>query len=387
MTTIIKTAATETQTDPVLRVKDAGSVSFSQQTIDVSSPGFFENIKSAVILDQPNTDVSIVSTGKLRGFDTISVEKLSYSLEIRNSGEIIGQDIFRSRGEPGSEFYWSAATPTFAIDVSFVGGLRQAGLIRNDGTIASFDGFNDAGDSIEGVAISIKGAEITIVNTDRISGDIVVEGQGADRLLTTDNSRISGDIYFEDAPVFIKHGGDTDRIITSEKADKLVVKSTGSVELLASMKGAADIVFNRGSLGLVDLGNGDDLYKAAGRGSARSLEAGEGNDTLRGAKANDTLAGEGGDDVIIGGKGDDLLRPGDGADRLLFQPSDGNDTVEGFSTEEGDTLFLKAHGFESLAELQAQISIVDRNTFIDLGNDSILLVGFRQELEADDVVL
>ncbi|MEM8853401.1 MAG: calcium-binding protein [Pseudomonadota bacterium] len=374
MATIINSKVTDTQTDTVLRIKKYGSI---------SPPG---ELTSAIVIERPSTDISIFSAGRIDGYDAISVEKLTGSFEIRNQGTIYAKDYFQSFGEPGSEYYESYSRPSEAVEISLNGGSKYSGLLRNDGSIISSDGYYDM-DEVEGVAVSILGGEITILNNGTISGEVVLSGPGRDRLFTTEGSRIRGDVELEDAPSLVKHAGIADRILTSDKSDTLVVKSTGEIEYSASTRDGNDQVFNRGSIGSLDLGDGDDFYKAAGRGSARSIEGGDGNDTLRGANAADTLQGEDGDDIIIGGRGDDLLIAGAGADRLLFQPGDGNDTVEGFSTDEGDTLFLKAHGFESLADLHAQISIIDRNTVIDLGDDSILLVGFRQELEAEDVVL
>lgn len=375
MATTIKSAVTERQTDPILRVKDGGSIS------TLESPG----LGAAVGIIEPDTDVSIITSGTIDGFTGIAISKAEASFSIRNSGEIIANDILIELGEPGSLQYELISVPTAAVEVSFGKNFDGTGLLRNDGTITPPGGFIDI-DGFDGSAVLATDGEITIVNTGSILGPVNILGSGEDRLFTTEGSEITGTVNFYDSSVFIKHGGSATGVRTSDQADKVAITSTGDVRSLSTGEGD-DSVFNQGSLGGANLGDGDDRYKASGSSSAQTVEAGEGNDTLRGGSANDGLDGEAGDDVLIGGQGDDILRPGEGTDKLIFRPGDGNDSIKRFSTDDGDTLVLKAHGFESFEELQDQISIVDGSTLIDLGDDSILLLGFQRQLEADDVVL
>ncbi len=77
-------------------------------------------------------------------------------------------------------------------------------------------------------------------------------------------------------------------------------------------------------------GTGDDLLM--GSIGADSLVGGTGNDVLRGGRGQDTLAG---------GAGNDDLGGGAGADRFVFEAgSQGQDTLTGFNSAEGDRIVI-----------------------------------------------
>jgi RTX calcium-binding nonapeptide repeat (4 copies) len=54
-----------------------------------------------------------------------------------------------------------------------------------------------------------------------------------------------------------------------------------------------------------------------------------GNDTLIGGGGDDTLNGFAGNDTVVGGKGTDTAFLGAGNDTFIWNPADGNDTVDG----------------------------------------------------------
>jgi Ca2+-binding RTX toxin-like protein len=56
---------------------------------------------------------------------------------------------------------------------------------------------------------------------------------------------------------------------------------------------------------------------------------------LTGGAGKDTLLGGDGDDVLDGGLGFDVLIGGDGADQFVY--SGGNDVIQDFNADEGDT--------------------------------------------------
>lgn len=98
--------------------------------------------------------------------------------------------------------------------------------------------------------------------------------------------------------------GDGDDLLTLDADDW-----TLSVEL-----GDGDDRFT-GGRGIVDGGPGADVLTANGR--AADLRGGPGDDRLEGAGDSDTLTGGPGSDEMTGGGGDDVLEPGDGvADRV-----------------------------------------------------------------------
>lgn len=83
----------------------------------------------------------------------------------------------------------------------------------------------------------------------------------------------------------------------------------------------------------VNAGNGEDTVRG-GRGDD-SINGGGGDDLLLGRNGNDRLVGNGGNDTLLGGSGDDLLLGGNGNDRLVG--SSGHDTLNGGIGS--DTLF------------------------------------------------
>jgi Ca2+-binding RTX toxin-like protein len=83
---------------------------------------------------------------------------------------------------------------------------------------------------------------------------------------------------------------------------------------------------------VVNMNGGDDTFTASnGLAPLISLtvDGGAGNDTITGGDGADRLLGGDGNDTIIGGRGDDLAFLGAGDDTFVWNPGDGNDTVEG----------------------------------------------------------
>ena len=74
----------------------------------------------------------------------------------------------------------------------------------------------------------------------------------------------------------------------------------------------------------------DTLY--GGRGND-TINGGDGDDTLYGGDDEDTLRGDAGNDVLIGGPGNDNLYGGTGDDDFIWNLSDGNDSIQGTSSE------------------------------------------------------
>jgi Ca2+-binding RTX toxin-like protein len=89
---------------------------------------------------------------------------------------------------------------------------------------------------------------------------------------------------------------------------------------------AADNFENYGAVyGNVDLGEGNDKYRAGGDGFVSgAVNGGAGDDTLIGASGDDVLLGGSNNDTIQAGLGDDVLNGGHGRDRLTG--GDGSDT-------------------------------------------------------------
>jgi len=109
---------------------------------------------------------------------------------------------------------------------------------------------------------------------------------------------------------------------------QFTVTGTNGVDGSAYGERADDVVFAF---------DGDD--DSVGFGGNDFLDGGAGNDTLWGTEGNDALLGQDGNDrliggvdndILVGGRGNDLLRGDSGADRFVFAPGDGNDTISDF---------------------------------------------------------
>ena len=98
-------------------------------------------------------------------------------------------------------------------------------------------------------------------------------------------------------------------------------------------------------------GEGDDTL--TGGANADELEGGPGDDTLLGRDGNDHLVGGPGDDILSGDRGVDGHFGGKGDDRLVWNPGDGSDLIEGeegndaldfFGANNGEIVDLNANG-------------------------------------------
>ncbi|OGA73695.1 MAG: hypothetical protein A2X73_08380 [Burkholderiales bacterium GWE1_65_30] len=94
---------------------------------------------------------------------------------------------------------------------------------------------------------------------------------------------------------------------------------------------------------------------------------------------NDTLIGNGGNDTLIGGAGNDTMTGGTGNDIFRFFNGFGQDVINGFDANPAsgqDLLNISALGITAgNFGANVVISAVGVDTFIDIGADSITLVG------------
>jgi Ca2+-binding RTX toxin-like protein len=86
-----------------------------------------------------------------------------------------------------------------------------------------------------------------------------------------------------------------------------------------------DTVTANGTYVIVDAGKGNDVIR--GGAGEQSLSGGDGNDTVYGGTGNDTLNGGKGNDVLYGNSGVDVLYGNSGNDKLYGGP--GKDTLSG----------------------------------------------------------
>lgn len=128
-------------------------------------------------------------------------------------------------------------------------------------------------------------------------------------------------------------------------------------------------------------GDGDDSIR--GGSGADSIDGGAGQDALLGGAADDTLLGGGGNDTLDGNAGNDQLTGAEGDDLLIWNSQEGADTLTG--GDGADSLrCLLSDGDDTLAvgptQIQAEFAITSSGfERLDLdglgGNDSLALYG------------
>ena len=124
--------------------------------------------------------------------------------------------------------------------------------------------------------------------------------------------------------------------------DQFGIHSLSRTPLPATVNAGAgnDAVRGGGANDTIDGGEGGDL-----------LSGGAGNDVVRGGGGNDRISGDAGDDTLeggegrdhlLGGRGTDILRGGAGNDTLVSIDGAGTDTVDGGDDEEvgGDAAYV-----------------------------------------------
>jgi Ca2+-binding RTX toxin-like protein len=136
----------------------------------------------------------------------------------------------------------------------------------------------------------------------------------------------------------------------------------------------------------------------AAQGGNDRLDGGSGDDILYGDANLMNNSTEGGDDLLIGGTGNDQLW-GDGgldfsftgvlgADRFLFAPHSGQDTIFDFQPDKDVIVIARGYGYSSFAELQPNISDdTNGNAVVHLNGtvDQVMLSGVQTaNLSADE---
>jgi Ca2+-binding RTX toxin-like protein len=141
--------------------------------------------------------------------------------------------------------------------------------------------------------------------------------------------------------------GDDAIAITRDAAGQILING-GAISAQSAQEGQPTLT---NATGIVVVGgNGNDTISldniAPPAGQAlppATLFGGNGNDILTGGGGNDMLFGGAGDDTITGGKGTDTAVLGTGNDLFIWNPGDGNDTVDGQAGF--DTLDFKGAAF------------------------------------------
>ena len=125
---------------------------------------------------------------------------------------------------------------------------------------------------------------------------------------------------------------------------------------------------------IVEAGSGNDILR--GDGTGNRLLGGDGNDVIRGRSGDDALFGQAGDDELNGDAGNDRLHGGAGADTFVY--NGGHDVIEDLTDID---MLLIADRFGAgptltQADIEAAAQLVDGTLVLDFGDShSLTLAG------------
>ncbi len=263
-----------------------------------------------------------------------------------NDGDA-GIDTVESNGAPVGETYTYevapndrvlfkriAGAPIFTIDLSAenllvnsVGGddtFAQEGV----GVLATLLTVN-AGDGND----SVKGSEGNDTLNGDAGNDVLTGGKGAD----TANGGEGDDL------MVWNNGDGSDKNDGNAGTDTVESNGNANAEVYSYKAEGDRVLFARTSAGAftIDLSAerlvvnglaGDDTFAQEGVGVLATLltvNAGDGNDSVKGSEGNDTLNGDAGNDTLTGGKGADTVSGGEGDDLMVWNNGDGSDKNDG----------------------------------------------------------
>jgi Ca2+-binding RTX toxin-like protein len=142
-------------------------------------------------------------------------------------------------------------------------------------------------------------------------------------------------ISFKDGVVTVRGTPFDDKVVCSQRGDRIKVELTGSVTQVKRLAEVDEIVFK---------GFGGDDRAVNNTDVSMTALGGAGSDVLAGGDGDDLLRGGPGDDLLLGGDGDDELDGGPGNDRLFG--GEGDDVLAGgpganiLSGDGGDNLLI-----------------------------------------------
>ena len=135
------------------------------------------------------------------------------------------------------------------------------------------------------------------------------------------------------------------------------IDGTSNNDTLTGTEGS-DIIYSYNSQDSVDGGGGADIMNAgdgddtaAGGAGHDTVSGGSGQDKVAGGTGNDEVFGNDGDDTLAGGTGLDRVMGGQGQDTILWHPGDGDDIINGGTSD--DTLRLEDTGLTPEQLMQA----------------------------------
>jgi Ca2+-binding RTX toxin-like protein len=318
-----------------------------------------------------NGDGSDVNNGDL-GNDTVQSNGAAvgetYTYEVAANNRVL---LKRIAGAPGFTIDLSAENllvNSLAGDDTF----EQVGV----GVLATLLTVN-AGDGLD----NVKGSE----GNDTLNGDgdndVLTGGKGTD----TANGGLGDDlmVWNNGDGSDVNNGGDG---IDTTESNGAAVGETYTYEvapndrvLFKRIAGAPGFTIDLSAENLVvNSLAGDDSFAQVGVGvlaTALTVNAGEGNDNVRGSEGNDSLNGDAGNDVLTGGKGIDTANGGLGDDLMVWNNGDGSDFNDG-----GDGIdTVESNGAEVAEAYTYEAGPNDRVLFKRIGGAPAFTIDFTAE--------
>ncbi|MGB0682094.1 MAG: beta strand repeat-containing protein [Magnetovibrionaceae bacterium] len=172
--------------------------------------------------------------------------------------------------------------------------------------------------------------------------DILRGGAGTDRIIDADGGDIELRSFSSNNSVEVVDGGDeASAVVGTNSNDSLDFRNAEFNNITHVDAGAGNDTV-RGTQNADDIRGGSGKDKLYGEG---------GDDTLDGGSSDDKLYGGAGNDTLIGGSGRDQLDGGDGDDTFVFNDDDGRDILVGGAGDDtlvdGDGGDLHLNSFSS----------------------------------------
>jgi Ca2+-binding RTX toxin-like protein len=263
-----------------------------------------------------------------------------------------GIDTVESNGAPVGETYNYEATgarvllkriagaPEFKID------LTAENLVVN--SLGGDDTFEQAGVGVPATLITVNAGDDNDLVKGSEGNDSLNGGTGNDRLIGAKGAdTVKGG---DGNDLMVWNGGDGSDVNDGDDGEDTVESNGAPAAETYTYEAANGRVLFKRTAGapaftidftaeelLVKSLAGDDTFEPVGGGLASlaiTIEAGQGNDTVKGADGPDELRGEEGADVLSGGAGDDLVLGGTENDQI----SGGNDGDDLIGNEGNDRL-------------------------------------------------
>ncbi len=198
--------------------------------------------------------------------------------------------------------------------------------------------------------------------------------------------------------VHARVAGQVLRVRGTKDDDKLTLRlNAGDANILevdVGDNGTADFSFDRASFTEIKINalSGDDLIQVDERNGPidepASILGGNGNDTILSGSGIDTIEGGDGDDFIDGNRANDTAFMGAGDDTFRWDPGDGSDVVEGEGGSDtllfngsngGETVDLSANGerftfFRQPGSITMDVNEVETSVFNALGGADTITV-------------